>query len=289
MPELTDAQKVNREVTQKRIATALETLAQNSEAPIGLGMTGATVGQVPVVKTVNENGVPTSYEPGAGGGGQEIEVSDTEPTNPSVDVWFQEQQQGTPVEVYTVPEINDMIAPAETSPTQAAHHVGEYIICVINGQAKLYKVIAEISPGETLTVGGNIRLTDGGGTNDVRTSLLNTAKGRADVLYARGSGTPFTSGSLVIPNISKYCLILIMMTNDFPLIASVLSNAVIGGAAAGRYNSNGIMYGSVNYVLDTNTDTISIDSLRRGFSDGTTSNYNGNTIGINTVIGIILK
>lgn len=69
MPELTDAQKVNREVTQKRIATALETLAQNSEAPIGLGMTGATAGQVPVVKTVDANGVPTSYEPGAGGGG----------------------------------------------------------------------------------------------------------------------------------------------------------------------------------------------------------------------------
>lgn len=68
MPELTDAQKVNREATQKRIATALETLAANSEAPIGLGMTGASVGQVPVVKTVDANGVPTSYEPGAGGG-----------------------------------------------------------------------------------------------------------------------------------------------------------------------------------------------------------------------------
>ena len=87
-----------------------------------------------------------------------IEVSATQPTNPNIDVWFQEQQQGTPVEVYTVPEIDGMIAPAETSPTQAAHHVGEYIICVLNGQAKLYKVIAEISIQETLTPGGNIEV-----------------------------------------------------------------------------------------------------------------------------------
>lgn len=120
MPELTDAQKVMRNDTGKSIAEAIANMS-------------ITVA------------------------GQEIEVSDTEPQSKFVDVWFQEQQQGAPVEVYTVPEINDMIAPAETSPTQAAHHVGEYIICVLNGQAKLYKVIAEISAGETLTVGTNIR------------------------------------------------------------------------------------------------------------------------------------
>ena len=43
--------------------------ALNAPPPIGLGMTGATAGQVPVVKTVDENGVPTSYEPGADSGG----------------------------------------------------------------------------------------------------------------------------------------------------------------------------------------------------------------------------
>lgn len=119
MAELTDAQKVMRNDTGKSIAEAIANMS-------------ITVA------------------------GQEIEVSDTEPQSKFVDVWFQEQQQGTPVEVYTVPEINDMIAPAETSPATAGHHVGEYIICVLNGQAKLYKVIAEISAGETLTVGGNI-------------------------------------------------------------------------------------------------------------------------------------
>ena len=133
MPELTDAQKVMRNDTGKSIAEAIANMS-------------ITVA------------------------GQEIEVSDTEPQGRFVDVWFQEQQQGTPVEVYTVPEINDMIAPAETSPTQAAHHVGEYIICVINGQAKLYKVITEISAGETLTVGGNISAVQNGGFNDLITT-----------------------------------------------------------------------------------------------------------------------
>ncbi len=143
--------------------------ALNAPPPIGLGMTGATVGQVPVVKTVDANGVPTSYEPGAGGGGQEIEVSDTEPTNPSVDVWFQEQQQGTPVEVYTVPEIDSMrtqlesnlatIEPTSTVTQKTQYVKGDYL--VYNGQ--LYKVTATtISQGVTLdpTPGsGNIEAT----------------------------------------------------------------------------------------------------------------------------------
>lgn len=68
MAELTDAQKVLRNDTGKRIAEAIEALG--GTPPIGLGMTGATPGQVPVINTVNANGVPTSYRPGAGGGGE---------------------------------------------------------------------------------------------------------------------------------------------------------------------------------------------------------------------------
>lgn len=68
MAELTDAQKVLRNDTGKRIAEAIEALG--GTPPIGLGMTGATPGQVPVINTVDANGVPTSYRPGAGGGGE---------------------------------------------------------------------------------------------------------------------------------------------------------------------------------------------------------------------------
>ena len=45
MPELTDAQKVNREVTQKRIATALESIASAQPRPNGLPA-GGTDGDV---------------------------------------------------------------------------------------------------------------------------------------------------------------------------------------------------------------------------------------------------
>lgn len=66
MAELTDAQKVLRNDTGKRIAAAIEALG--GTPPINLGMTGASVGQVPVINTVDANGAPTSYRPGAGGG-----------------------------------------------------------------------------------------------------------------------------------------------------------------------------------------------------------------------------
>lgn len=67
MAELTDAQKVLRNDTGKRIAAAIEALG--GTPPINLGMTGASVGQVPVINTVDANGAPTSYRPGSGGGG----------------------------------------------------------------------------------------------------------------------------------------------------------------------------------------------------------------------------
>lgn len=67
MAELTDAQKVLRNDTGKRIAAAIEALGGTPQ--IDLGMTGASVGQVPVINTVDANGAPTSYRPGSGGGG----------------------------------------------------------------------------------------------------------------------------------------------------------------------------------------------------------------------------
>lgn len=69
MAQLTDDQKVLRNSTGLLIRAALLTIAEKLAAPLGLNITGATPGQVPVIKTVDANGVPTSYEPGAGGGG----------------------------------------------------------------------------------------------------------------------------------------------------------------------------------------------------------------------------
>ena len=74
MAELTDAQKVLRNDTGKRIAEAIEALG--GTPPINLGMTGATPGQVPVINTVDSNGAPTSYRPGSGGGGGTSDYTD---------------------------------------------------------------------------------------------------------------------------------------------------------------------------------------------------------------------
>lgn len=40
------------------------------EASIALGITGANIGEFAKIKTVDENGQPTSWETGEGGGGQ---------------------------------------------------------------------------------------------------------------------------------------------------------------------------------------------------------------------------
>lgn len=118
MPELTDAQKVMRNDTGKSIAEAIANMS-------------ITVA------------------------GQEIEVSDTEPQSKFVDVWFQEQQQGTPVEVYTVPEVDAMREQMESNlayinigaTADRLYNPGEYLVW--NGQ--LYKVgDTAIGPGETL-------------------------------------------------------------------------------------------------------------------------------------------
>lgn len=127
MPELTDAQKVMRNDTGKSIAEAIANMS-------------ITVA------------------------GQEVEVSDTEPQSKFVDVWFQEQQQGTPVMVYDTDEIDDMVEQTEknlayintTSAAETTYHAGDYL--VYNGQ--LYKVTATtITQGQTLTPGGNIQST----------------------------------------------------------------------------------------------------------------------------------
>jgi hypothetical protein len=161
MPELTDAQKVNREVTQKRIATALETLAQNSEAPIGLGMTGATVGQVPFVKTVDENGVPTSYEPGAGAGSLPAGGTDGDVLVKNGATDYAAKWTNTPPQMGSLAYINiGNIA-------NRSYSEGDYL--VYNGQ--LYKVTATtISQDQTLNPGqgGNISVPEGGGLNDLK-------------------------------------------------------------------------------------------------------------------------
>lgn len=92
-----------------------------------------------------------------------IEVSDTQPTDPDVDIWVEEQQQGDPVEVYTVPEIDTMreqmagnLAYINTGETaDKLYNPGEYLVW--HGQ--LYKVgNAAIAQDVTLNPdqGGNI-------------------------------------------------------------------------------------------------------------------------------------
>jgi len=190
-----------------------------------------------------------------------LEVSNTEPTNPSVDVWFQEQQ-GTPVEVYTVPEINDMIAPAETSPTQAAHHVGEYIICVINGQAKLYKVINEISPGETLTVGGNIEaaavgsaLTSAIDVRQIQFALPNSVtvtKGNTATLLSNFDIKTITNSDLDYPPQNKTLIgASPLWTNRFAAVGALMDCVVLNGllsVSIGITNVNSATFSSIRLL-----------------------------------------
>lgn len=240
MPELTDAQKVMRNDTGKSIAEAIANMS-------------ITVA------------------------GQEVEVSDTEPQSKFVDVWFQEQQQGQPVEVYTVPEINDMIAPAETNPTQAAHHVGEYIICVLNGQAKLCKAIDEISIQETLTVGGNIEIVQNGGLNDI-VSAQNIIR----------VNDPFEiiDSTIVSSFIAKDCYLLITGHLVYFSIRFTMAADITGSTIAMRFKaeytkylptnyntSNGVIAGAYETWSNATTGLIEINSawgvgLGGGFKSG---------------------
>lgn len=127
--------------------------ALNMPPPIGLGMTGAAAGQVPVVKTVDENGVPISYEPGAvGGDGLPIGGTAGSVLEKASAADYDAKWTNTPKQMGSLATIE----PTSTVTQKQLYHHGDYL--VYNGQ--LYIVTAQsISIGQTLTPGGNIEAT----------------------------------------------------------------------------------------------------------------------------------
>ena len=132
------------------------------------------------------------------------------------------------------------------------------------------------------TLGSNVSSLQG----DLNT-LTNTAKGRFDLLYSRGSGASFISGELQVPNMNKYRLYLFVLTGDIMLICIRFSNLILGGFTTLNYNSDILTSYGCNYAFNTANNTLSINSDRRGFSNGTTSNFNGNTIAPQNIYGIL--
>ena len=88
------------------------------------------------------------------------------------------------------------VATIETSPAVAAHDAGEYIF--YNGQ--MYKVIATIAVGETLTVDTNIEATSVG----TELTQLNTGLMKAAIADQDGTVTTSSTGtaniSSIVPN-----------------------------------------------------------------------------------------
>lgn len=245
MPELTDAQKVNREITQKRIAAALETLAENSEAPIGLGMTGATVGQVPVVKTVDANGVPTSYEPGAGSGGG-LPAGGTDD-----DVLVKDGATVYSAKWTPTPKQMGSIATIETSPVtqKQLYNRGDYL--VYNGT--LYRTQEQVSAGQTLTPGGNI----------VAATVMDSKADKSATIPAVrffDSGNT-TQRTLHIPNAARFMLAIASSSSAY--MGLWLGLSFSGGAVQPLVDVKG--QSGYTFAYGTNTLTITTDSRQLEF------------------------
>ena len=93
-----------------------------------------------------------------------------------------------------------------TSSASKAYAAGDYL--VYNGQ--LYKVTGTISPGETLTPGGNIQTVTNGGFNDL--NALTTYR-ETDFTNVNSNLT-FGDSTVIIKNKIAVCSIAIRVSND---------------------------------------------------------------------------
>lgn len=162
-----------------------------TKAPVGLGITNASVGKVPVIKTVDANGVPTSYEFGDLDGKYVKPPTGIPKTDLANDVQTSLGKADTALQAgalptggadgdvlvkngstdyaatwkKTPPQMGSLATIEPTSSASKAYAAGDYL--VYNGQ--LYKVIKTISPQDALDSGtnGNIQLPNNGGFNDV--------------------------------------------------------------------------------------------------------------------------
>lgn len=173
-------------------------------------------------------------------------------------------------------------ATGPTNTTGAAIAAGTYFyLAPQSGDDEIMvQAKADIAINATFTLNTNYKTVTAGGLNDLMSAF-------GKVLYT--SNTPFTSGDVSIPGISNYKLALFIMSNDNPLLCSVdNSNGFIaGGMVVLNYNSNALLSVGCNYAYNSSIEQLSINSLRRGFGDGSNSNYSGYNVGLVRVIGIV--
>lgn len=96
---------------------------------------------------------------------------------------------------------------------------------------------------------------------------------------------PFKSGSLTIPNITGYTMFFAHYSDGTRLVLFNGGAIMYGGNFALGYNSPSIGMSGATYALSGNT--LSINQYRQGFTNGTTSNYGGSTVGLIGLYAII--
>lgn len=103
------------------------------------------------------------------------------------------------------------------------------------------------------------------------------------------AGSAFTSGSINVPDLNKYVVFEFFFSDtvSFLVTRAGSSNIMWGGINYLMYGSNAIVTVSCRYSLSYESNTITIDSNNRGYSDGTNSNYSGKTDGLIRIVGIV--
>ena len=155
---------------------------------------------------------------------------------------------------------------------------GSYVIW----QNAAYVSTQAISIGDTLSGTNLTALSAGGITNELKDNLDTIKNKLGKVLW---NDTAFTTGSLTIPELSSYKLVLLVFDDTIQMLATLAGNILWGGCNIGAYASDGI--GSYGCRYGVAGNQITINATNRGFTNGTTSNYSGNTNGLVKVYGIV--
>lgn len=125
------------------------------------------------------------------------------------------------------------------------------------------------------------------GTGTTLTEYNNNCKGCFEEIFNVSSSQQFRSGSITVPNFSKYRKFIFYYDLGHRLEMFWSGTAVTGGSIIGSYNSESMLTTAARYTFTSSTSELSITNLARGFTDGTTSNYGGNQNGLIAIYGIL--
>ena len=92
---------------------------------------------------------------------------------------------------------------------------------------------------------------------------------------------------MAVTGLNDYHTFLFVYSNTVTIVVSRTEDyhTIWGGTSIGAYGGNGIQTFAVRYGISNNS--LVIDSNNRGYSDGTNSNYSGNTDGLIRIYGLV--